>query len=145
MTVNITPFNSNKYLQNAITSFTLKLVSSGVCVWDNLEESGLDTWQSQQAATADDETILILQFSSSSIRRFVDGIDFNAERISPQFCGYIVQATDEIRLELDEYVRGKNKSINVELWADDVMVALAELSGSIQNLLRKKQAETIAK
>ena len=142
MTVNITPFNSNKYLQNAITSFTLKLVSSGVCVWDNLQESDLDTWQSQQATTADDEAILILQFSSSSIKRFVDGIDFNAERISLQFCEYIVQATDEIRLELDEYVRGKNKSISVELWVYDLIAALADLSGYIQNLLRKKQAHT---
>jgi len=116
MSIEITPFNSNKYLQDLITSFTLKLISSGVCVWDNLQESSLDAWQAQQSTNADDETILVLQFSVSSIKRFIEGIDFNPTRISPQFAENIIHNTDEIRLELGDYVRSTKKSVNVELW-----------------------------
>jgi len=145
MPITITPFNSNKYLQDIITSFNLKLVSSGVCVWDNLQESSLDAWQAQQAKNPDDETILILQFSASSIRRFIEGIEFNSTRISPQFAESIISNTVEIRLELNDYIRNTAKSVSVELWVYELITALSDLSGYIQNFLRKKQKQVVSK
>jgi hypothetical protein len=145
MPITTTPFNSKQYLQDLITSFTLKLISSGVCVWDNLQESSLDTWQAQQAKNPDDETILILQFSTSSIRRFIEGIEFNSTRISPQFAESIISNTDEIRLELNDYIRSTAKSVNVELWVYELITVLSDLSGYIQNLLRKRQEQAVNK
>jgi hypothetical protein len=125
---------AQKKLIDLLMNFSKRLILSGYCNWEHIEEKSVDKWENMQSkenknGKVSTDFIFILQFTNTNLKHFYDGVKKNTEAPKLKIGGYFLRDAEAIKISLVKYTRAHPASINAELWIHEIIRNMSNISG----------------